>query len=292
VVTLSSSKTQATQSDLSIFGYTDYRDYLRDYYEARKQNPHGYSFRQFSKDAGFRSPNVLKLVMEGQRNISQESVEKFVTALRLNGQSAEYFRTLVKWNHAKSDAAKKQHFATLRALIPRYKKRLLNADTLEFLSHWLHPILREMVGLQTFSEDPHWIVRRLNGRTSVKEITQAVHFLTSAGFIAKQADGSYGLKDDMILTEDEVSSLAIRQYHRVMLQQAAEMLEDLPVSEREFGSLTIGLPEHALAELKRKLKAFRSELHVWAMEQCQADNDTQVIQVNFQMYPQTRKVRS
>jgi hypothetical protein len=50
------------------------------------------------------------------------------------------------------------------------------------------------------------------------------------------------------------------------------------------------MPEHRLDELKQRLKSFRSELHEWAVQAAEQDPGELVIQVNFQMYPQTKKV--
>lgn len=94
---------------LSVFGYTDYRTYLRDFYDFRKDGQHGYSYRTFSKSAGFASPNILKLVVDGERNISPEAVQKFVKALGLKGQMADYFATLVRLNQAKTDVDKEHY---------------------------------------------------------------------------------------------------------------------------------------------------------------------------------------
>jgi len=43
---------------LSVYGYTDYRAYLRNFYDMRKESERGYSYRAFSKAAGFSSPNT------------------------------------------------------------------------------------------------------------------------------------------------------------------------------------------------------------------------------------------
>ena len=92
----------AVERSLSVYGYTDFRTYLRDYYEFRKDGQHDYSFRAFSKTAGFSSPNILKLMIDGERNISPEATQKFCKGLNLTGQMAEYFATLVRMNQAKN----------------------------------------------------------------------------------------------------------------------------------------------------------------------------------------------
>jgi uncharacterized protein (TIGR02147 family) len=274
---------------LSIYGYTDYRTYLREFYEFRKDGQHGYSYRTFSKAAGFASPNILKLVIDGERNISPEATQKFIKALGLKGQMADYFATLVRMNQAKSDADKEHHLSILTRLTPQAKRRDLNTESLKYVSNWLYPVIREMCNLPDFRDDPYWISRRITGKASVAEIGQALQFLLKEGFIEKQ-DGKFLAKDNMVLSSDEVRSLAVRNYHRQMLEQAKEALENLPMEEREFGALTFVLPEDALAELKYKMKNFRRELHTWAMQVAEERGGELVVQVNAQMYPHSRKV--
>ena len=282
--------TATTESKLlSIYGYTDYRAYLRDFYDFRKDGQHGYSYRAFSKSAGFTSPNILKLVIDGERNISADAIQKFIKALGLKGAMAEYFTALVKMNQAKADTEKEEQFTVLQRLTPQAKRRDLNAEGLKYVSNWLHPVIREMVALEDFRDDPYWIARRIHGKASVTEIGQALQFLMKEGFIEKTA-GKFVSKDNMVLSNDEVRSLAVRNYHRQMLDQAKEALENLPLEEREFGALTFVLPEKALEELKYKMKLFRRELHTWAMQLTQDAGGDIVVQVNAQMYPHTKKV--
>lgn len=278
-----------TPRQLSVYGYTDYRQYLKDFYAFRKESERGYSFRQFSKDGDFTSPNILKLVMDGERNLTSDSLEKFIKALRLEGAMAAYFRALVRMNQATTSEEQQQHYQELKRLVPHAKKRDLDPDTVEYLSHWLYPVLREMCQIPGFVEDPYWISRRLNGRVSIKEVTHAMRFLIEKGFIKKEASGAYTALDNMVLSSDEVRSLAIRSYHKSMLEQAKDCLEDLDMTEREFGALTFLIPEDKFPELKFKLKEFRRSLHLWALQSCETETQNCVVQVNMQMFPQTKR---
>jgi len=89
-------------NNISIFEYDDYRAYLRDLYEHLKKTGTHFSYRSFSSKAGFRSPNILKLVIDGKRNLSPQSVQKFARALNLKKDEAEFFRILVNLNQAGS----------------------------------------------------------------------------------------------------------------------------------------------------------------------------------------------
>jgi len=279
-----------TTNTLSVYGYTEYRVYLKDFYEFKKDSHRGYSYRGFSKAAGFSSPNILKLVIDGQRNISPAATEKFIKALGFSNQMSDYFRTLVKFNQSKTDEDKDYFLSILKKLTPMAKRRELCSDSLKYVSHWLYAVISEMVSLDEFRDDPYWISRRIHGKATVTEISSALKFLISAGFISKDADGKYQPEDNMVLSSDEVKSLAVRKYHRQMLHQAEDALDNIPMEEREFGALTVVLPENASEELKYKIKQFRQELHTWAMQVSEDDGGEFVAQINMQMYPHTKKV--
>lgn len=280
-----------SKKELSIFGYTNFRDYLRDFYELRKAGARGYSFRTFSLQAGFSSPNILKLVIDNKRNISSKAIANFNKALGLEGSAAEYFEALVEMNQSTSDERKEFYFHKLHRLMPFNKKRELGSEAVQYLSHWIYPVIREMTALDDFSDDPYWLQRRLYDDVSPKEINAALNFLFKEALI-KRDEGRFIPQDNMVISSDEVKSLAIRNYHRQMLQQAAKALESTPMEEREFGALTIILPKEHLSELKLKLKEFRKSLHQWAVEKTQEGKREAVVQVNFQMYPHSKDTES
>jgi hypothetical protein len=55
----------AARATLDVFRYADYREFLRAYYERKKTQKPGISLRAFSRRVGLRSPNHLKLVIDG-----------------------------------------------------------------------------------------------------------------------------------------------------------------------------------------------------------------------------------
>ena len=57
---------------MDVFDYLNYRAFLRDYYVERKRKGK-VSFRSFSQRAGLKSPNYLKLVMDGERNLGADT---------------------------------------------------------------------------------------------------------------------------------------------------------------------------------------------------------------------------
>lgn len=274
---------------LEIFGYTDYRSYLKDYYLFKKGRTHGFSYRMFSKQAGFKSPNFLKLVIDGKRNLTSESGLLVSKAIGFDEKRSLYFKKLIDLEKCTDDSKKAELLVNLKKMIPSDFQKL-DLDLLDYLDSWLKPVLREMVEAGDFKADPYWLSRKLTGRINLKDLVSTVDYLVEKGFVISKDREHFQVKEKMILSSDEIKSLAIRRFHRIILNQAQEMLEDLPMEQREYGALTFSLSEDCFEELKDKLKGFRHEIHEWAVKsQTDKEAKKRIVQLNFQMYPQTVK---
>lgn len=162
---------------LSIFGYTNYRRFLLDFYESRKKEAHGYSYRQFGSKAGMTSPNALKNVIENKANLTPQATEKFLVALGLSGSEASYFRCLVLMNQAVQTKDKERYFTELQELTPNANRYELQGDALEYIQHWIYPMIRELIQVKGFRDDPYWIKRRLTSNVDLSDIAKALLFL-------------------------------------------------------------------------------------------------------------------
>jgi len=273
---------------LNIYDYLDYRKYLQDYYAFQKKNHSSFSYRQFSKSAGFKSPNFLKLVMDSQRNLSESGIQKFSNALKLNKNQSEYFYHLVFMNQSNLDHEKEAHYKKLTKIAPHTKRKSLGMEAHRYCSHWIYPVLREMIELKKFEEDPYWIARRLNFQVSIPEIRSALKFLIDEEYIQRSSSNTLEVAEKILTTPDEIASMSYRNYHRQMLHQAEEALNTIPLEDREFGAVTFILPESATQELKERIKKFRKEIHHWAVEQSSTTHGETVTQLNIQLYPHTK----
>ena len=81
---------------MNVFEFLDYRAFLRAHYETEKQRRAAFSHRFFSRLAGLRSPNFLKLVMDGERNLGPETVPKFIHALGLTGEASSLVTSAIE----------------------------------------------------------------------------------------------------------------------------------------------------------------------------------------------------
>ena len=85
-----------------IVEYSDFRQYMRDYYEERKRRS-VFSWREFSKLAGFTSSSYMKVVCDGKSKLSRVGVERTGQAMGLVGFEMEYFRAMVEYGQAETE---------------------------------------------------------------------------------------------------------------------------------------------------------------------------------------------
>ena len=87
---------------LDIYQYLDYRTYLKDFQADRQVRNASFSVRSFLKRAGITSPSFFKQVVDGDRNLTENTLAAFLTAMNLKTAESLYFRTLVHFCKAKT----------------------------------------------------------------------------------------------------------------------------------------------------------------------------------------------
>ena len=67
-----------------LYSYLSFRDFLKDWYAARKAADSRFSHRLFARRAGVSSPSLLNEVIGGRRNLTARTLEGFIKALGLD----------------------------------------------------------------------------------------------------------------------------------------------------------------------------------------------------------------
>lgn len=269
-----------------VLQYTNYRVFLRDYYEFKKKTVPAFSLRFFAEKAGLSSHAHLKLTIDGKRNITKNTVVKLIHGLGLDGQRAAYFESLVFFNQAQTDADKQVYYAQLLKASPRSKLHKMDAAQFRIFREWHHSAILEMVALKDFRPIPDWISKRLGGLITPAQVTESLKLLVELGLLVKTANG-YRQRDPLITTDDEVQDLMVKMYHLQMLKLSADMLSALPGSQRDVSALTFSIKREDFPNLKKHLQLMRKELLDFSAK---AGEGEDVVQINIQLYPLTRGV--
>ncbi len=271
---------------ISIFEYTDFRLFLRDHYLHKKKTQIGYSFRVFSRLAGLKSPNFLKLVIENKRNLSDEGIACFAKALKLSDREKNHFRNLVYLNQSKSVDQKKYFAELIMASGSKGAKRLsrLKKAQYEYYARWYNVAIRELVATEGFVDDPEWIAKRIVPSITVAQARHALQNLKWLGFIQKDQNQKWVQAEAQVFTGDEITSALVSRYHQEMIKMGSESLERFSHEQREISSLSFGISQSGMNNVKSMIQKFLKEL----LEVVCADQElTQVYQLNFQLFPLT-----
>ncbi|MBI2340563.1 MAG: TIGR02147 family protein [Deltaproteobacteria bacterium] len=271
---------------IRLFDYLDYRQFLKDWYAEAKRARGSFSFRAFSKRAGFTSPNFLKLVMDGERNLTEDSLSKFVIGLKLNKQEEEFFRNLVFFNQAVEEEKKALYYERLIQSRKFNQLKPIQKSQYEYCSTWHHSVIRELVASREFDGTPEWLARRISPPITGAQAKKSLEALERLGFIAREG-GSWKQTSAIVSTGAEVASLALFQYHLEMLDLAKHVMHTVSAQKRDVSALTLGVKKERISELKKKIQEFRQEI----LKLVSTDSDPEeVVQLNIQMFPLTRSV--
>ncbi|MBN1605925.1 MAG: TIGR02147 family protein [Polyangiaceae bacterium] len=272
----------SSRAAVDVFRHRDYRVFLREYYSQRKERKAGYSLRAFSQTAGLRSPNYLKLVMDGERNLTPEMALRFANSCDLSGEAADYFCELVAYNQAQSAAERERHYRQLRRFRRFRRVHKLDVAQEAYHSHWYIPVIRELVARPDFQEDAKWIAKTLLPPISPTNARDAIGVLCDLGLLVRDTGGRLVQAEPLIETPEGPLGHQVVEFHRAMMGLASEALDRVSRDEREISSVTLCLSKAKMNELKKELEELREDL----LQRYQADEQSErVVQVNLQMFP-------
>ncbi len=267
----------------SIFHYLDYRAFLKAYYEDRKRHAR-LSYRSFSRRAGLRSPNYLKLVIDGDRNLTSEMAERFAAACGLSGETADYFVALVDFNQARTTSAKSSAYEAILRFRSFRKAHPLGASEEAYYSRWYLPAIRELATRDDFVAEPAWIAERLLPRISKRDAAEALKLLFELGML-RETESGVVQADAIVSTGAEARGVNIVNFHRAMTARAMESIDLIPGKDRDISSLTLCIDPDMLPTLKTKIARFRREILEYSTT---GERPEQVVQINFQLFPLSR----
>lgn len=267
----------------SVFGYLDYRAYLRDWFAAKKNENPRYSHRLFSRRTGQRSPSFLSDVLKGRRNLTDDSIPRVCDALGISGEDAEFFTALVHLDQAGTAREKNQAWARLSATRHWKEARHLEGEGFRYLSHWYIPAVRELAALPGFRADAQWIATTLSPPIRPDQAESALQCLRDLGMLVQTDAGVWEPREVRITTPPEVSRLAVQNYHEGMLTLAREAIGRFKARDRHFLAVTAHVPQSLMPQVKRELNAMQTRL--LELVDGATDPPDQVVQLHLHCFP-------
>ena len=266
----------------SIYQYLNYRSYVADWFEAKRQSDPTFSRRSFSRLVGNSEPGLLTQIVNGRR-IRPKLVRPVSRALGLSRREADFFQALVQLDQASSDEDRNHAWKRISSTPAFREARPLDAASFRYLSRWWYPVVKELAQRRDFRPDPAWIARRLRPSITEAQARDALETLTRLGLLVVDDDGSTAPADAVVATPHEVQGLAVHNYHKGMLERASEAIDRFEPEHRHFLASTASISHAALPELKEAMNAFQEQIaEICARYEGDAD---EVVQINLHLFP-------
>ncbi len=267
---------------MSIFEFIDYRRYLAEYYQNKKKTARYFSYRYFSQKIGINSPSFLKHVIDGQRNLTPQMTERFAKALGLSPKEKKFFYNLVLFNQATTSVEKQEYYAVLRSMISGIKESVLNADQYDFYSTWYTPVIRELICLYDFKDNYELMASVLKPKIDESQARAAVNLLLRLKLVEKLDNGNYKQTASAIVADDSVSSLAIKNFTRNMLEQSKTALDTICKNNRHISGITMGISPEAYELLTAEIEAFKDRVKFIVNNDSKS---SRIYQMNISLFP-------
>jgi uncharacterized protein (TIGR02147 family) len=271
---------------VNVFDYTDFRKYLAEYYEERKQNNPRFSYQIIADNAGIKSKGFIYNIINGKKILSKSNIFKLSKALDHNQYEADYFENCVAFSQSEDLLERKTLLEKLNKAknirkVPS-KTQLLRKDQYEFISNWYHAIVRSIIGMYSFKGDYRRLAKMVNPPITATQAKHSVLLLERLGLINRGDNGDYTLSEAGLTTGKDVTSIAFQNFHLSCIDLAKRAIAVFPPNRRNITGLTLGISEKSYDRICDEIQMFQSKI----MEIANADMEAnRVYQLNFHFFP-------
>jgi uncharacterized protein (TIGR02147 family) len=232
----------------NVFEYDDYRQFLADWISYLKVSGQKISPQRASKVAGLSQWHLGKII-SGNRNLTQDVLEKLVPALMLTQEQTAFLFRLCELNDAKTADEGEVALQKARKFKEFSYKQLDSIKVHRYLAEWYYPVIREMAGLPDFKLDPKWIRDHLKYKVPISDIKFCLDFLIENQYL-KIVDGRAEVSAEIINCSPGIHRLAMAKFHEAMLGLGVKSIYDTPRNKRKHTSHTIALSDDAIEKIR------------------------------------------
>src|SRR3989338_1332544 len=244
--------------EISVFDFTDYRNFLSSYLKFKKEQNKKFSLRLWAMKLNLKSPSALTMILKGERQAGAGLTDQFIDYFNFTHSQATYFKSLVKLSKCNGDERKRiELLKTLQNVHPKKELHLLETDTFDAISNWYFFAIRELTQIKGFKEDYRWISERLGKKITPQEAKKAIETMVRLHLLKRSKEGSLEQTQEQVTTTVDISSEALKQFHHEMMTLADQSLRNVPVEKREMTSVTLNIDPQKMKKVKELIREFR-----------------------------------
>ena len=270
----------------SIFDYYDFRKYLEDYRQKRKEFDPGFTHTYICYRLGQKnSKSYFANVINGVKIVTPEFINRFIDLLELSAEEANYFRALVNYNQT-FNQKEKEYYLEQIVRQNRAESRLITAQEYSLYKEWHHSVIRAILDIFNFKDDFKWLAEMVVPPITVPQARKSIKQLQSMNLIRRNDQGYYKPTDKTVRTEDYVHDEIIKHYQARCMEIAKLTLLGNNNQPKDYSTNILSVSEEGLKKIQQRTQKFREEIRALVQkDELPADR---VYHLDIQLFPNTR----
>lgn len=252
-----------------IFNFSDPVDFLNYALGLKQLNNRRFSLRAWARQLGFINPSFLSHILKNERKLNLDLAAKITDNLKLKSDAKRYFEYLILFKYSKTMDEKSIYSEMIESIKPEKIKsqQTLSIEEFRIISDWYHTAILEMVELKDFKYDLEYISQRLGGEYSIQEVKKAVERLLDLELLKEIPSGKIKRnKGNSILLENNIPNIAVRHYHKQLLEKAKVAIDSQTINERDIRGTTISIKKKDYNKITEIIKKAHSEILKYSTE--------------------------
>ena len=274
---------------ISVYDFDDFHEFLKAAYEDMNRQDSDFSYRYIQTKAGF-SPNSNHFWQKasGHSPTSQQAAMRYARAFGLSPKETQFFQLLVAMNQAKTDDDRNYYLEQLKQFSNFKSRKTRGRINYQYYSDWCIPALRAIVTLDDFREDYTWIATKIKPPITAKKAREGIRTLLKLGYLVRDDNGRLQQATPFIggytdrSGDDPVAKLAIRNFHRFMIEQGAASIENHPQLHRYVVGNTMAVSYRQAEMLRKMVGEFMQQVETFIAKDEPIET---VFRLNVQLFP-------
>lgn len=267
----------------SVQNYTQITTYLNDYFLYRKSLDRTFSFDIWGAELGFKSRSFMRMLSNGERNITLKVSQVLSDKLNLTNEQNEYFSLLIQHGNAKTASQRKIYLDKMMEYTETESDTLEIKDYEKFLAS---PHLSQLYLLISFSDflaTEAQLKKLLNMKLA--DLKKSLKTLDKMGMIKSKVQNSekvWMTHTKSFKVPGKPQDKSILAFHQHSLKEASQVLKATQAF-RHFRSIYFSVDENATEELKQEVETFLAKMKRKYVGG--SLNKKRLVKLNLQAYP-------
>lgn len=276
---------------INIFDYTDFKLFLREYYDFKKKENSKFSYRVFSQKAGISNPGYYIDIVKGRRILTEVNLEKIMKGLGLEENEKEYFSYLVKYQQSTIEEEKSFYHKKIFELKDSSGFRNVNIFYKKYYSMWYCPIIRNIIAIEGFNGDYANLAQKIMPKISFQQAQEAVEALLDMGLVVYDENSESYTVFDMKIRPDVSLKPYVREIQKEWIKKAVWAIDNISPDERNISSLTLSIDNEDVKMIIDNIDEFRKFIGNMSKSEKKVKKlKSKIYQLNIQFFPQSEAV--